>query len=202
MCTAIESAEREHMPIIAVNGSPRATGATARLIQEVLTGCEEVGAETKLFQLGEMNVAPCDGCMRCKATAKCVVKDDMQQIYDAINTAEVPKGLVLGSPIYFDHITAQLKAFLDRLYCYTYTELGQKMFPKGFRSVLVTTFDADPITSYDSVLEWLKGRLGYYHEIETIAMLALDKATGHPPEKRGDILRTAREAGRKLAGGE
>ena len=190
------------MPIIAINGSPRSGGGTARLIQEVLAGCEDAGASTQLFQLGEMDVAPCIGCMGCKATAKCVVKDDMQLIYDAINTAEVPKGLVLGSPIYFDHITAQLKAFLDRLYCYTYTELGQKMFPKGFGSVLVTTFDADPITTYDSVLEWLKGRLGYYHEIETIAMIALDKATANPPEKRPDILRTAREAGRKLGRSE
>lgn len=188
------------MGVIAINGSPRADGNTAELIRKVLKGSEEAGTSTRLFQLGEMKVSPCIACMGCKKTARCVVKDDMLQTYEALETATEPKGLVLGTPIYFDHVSAQLKGWLDRLYCYTYTELGQKMFPKGFKAALVATYEDTPPERYDYVLEWLAGRLEHYHEIEVVARFALSGSSGKSLDQRGDLIDKARQAGRELAG--
>ena len=187
------------MSIIAINGSPRAEGNTAKLTREVLTGAVEAGADVKLFQLGSMKVAACRGCLLCKPTAKCIIEDDMSQIYQAIESAHNPKGLVIGTPIYFDHITAQLKTWLDRLFSYTYTELGQKMFPKGFRAVLLATYDDGSPDRYDPVLDWLAGRLEYYHEVKTIARIVQPSATIKPLAQQADLIAKARQAGRELA---
>ena len=120
------------MSMIGINGSPRSDGNTRKFVQAVLAGATSAGAETALFQLGEMKISPCVACMKCRKTARCAIKDDMQQIYAAIEAAKDPKALVLGTPIYFDHISAQMKAWIDRLFCWVYTERGQKMLSRGF----------------------------------------------------------------------
>lgn len=187
------------MSIIAINGSPRPQRNTYTLMSEVIAGAQQAGASVDLFQLGELDVAPCNACAACVPTAKCVVKDDMTQIYEATDSADEPKGLILGTPIYFDHVSAQFKAFLDRLYSYTYTDLGQKMFPKGFKAVLVATYDDAPPDRYADVLDWLAERLALYHEIETVAKLAQPSATSKPLAELPDLIAQARQAGAKLA---
>jgi len=188
------------MSIIAVNGSPRVAGNTMNLIGEVISAAEAAGGRTQLLQLGKLNISPCTACMGCKETAKCAVRDDMVEAYKAIDSAAEPKGLIIGTPIYFDHITAQLKTWIDRLYCYTYTRLGQRMFPKGFRAVLVATYDAAEPKMYDAVLDWLAGRLEYYHRIETIARIVQPSATEKPLDRRADLIKKAQKAGKRLAG--
>lgn len=189
------------MTILAVNGSPRTNGATAFLIGKVLEGAREAGAETKQFQLGEMDVSPCTACMGCKKTARCVIQDDMQGFYEAVASSGKPKALVVGTPIYFDHVSAQLKAWLDRLYCYTYTELGEKTFPAGFRAVLVAPWGWDKADAYVSVVEWLTERLEGYHGIETVGRVCLPGADSRPLPERTDAIAEARRLGRLLAGG-
>ena len=188
------------MSIIAINASPRPERNTYGLMQEVISGCAQAGQDAKLFQLGRMDIAPCNGCAACVPTAKCVVKDEMGQLYEAFDNAAEPKGLIIGTPIYFDHVSAQLKAVLDRLYSYTFTDLGQKMFPKGFKAVLLATYDDKP-GRYGEVLDWLQGRLKYYHEIETIAKLTQAEATAKPLAGNPDLIAQARKAGEQLAKG-
>jgi len=186
------------MSVIGINGSPRPEGNTAKFVQEVLAGAAEAGAETRMFHLGKMRISPCLACMKCKKNAECAVKDDMQQIYEAIEAAETPKVLVLGTPIYFDHISAQMKTWIDRLYCYTFTDLGRKMFPGGFRAVLIATWEWDKEDAYDSVLSWLAGRMKGYHKIEVVEKLALPDTRRKPFDQRPDIIEQAREVGRRL----
>ena len=189
------------MTILAVNGSPRPEGNTAFLIGQVMESAQEAGAEARLFQLGSLEMSPCTACMGCRKTARCVIDDDMQRFYDAVESASEPKGLVVGTPIYFDHVSAQLKTWLDRLYCYTYTEQGEKMFPKGFRAVLLATWEMDKADAYVPVVDWLEQRLKGYHEIETIGRLCLPGSRNKPAADRPDLIAQARALGSRLAGG-
>ncbi len=188
------------MTVIGVNGSPRQGGNTAGLINEVLTAAGRTGAETRLLQLGRMDLSPCTACMACKATSRCAVEDDMQDFYSAIESGDGPHSLVVGTPIYFDHVSAQLKMWIDRLFCYTFTERGEKAFPKGVRAVVAATWEWDKEDAYDSVIEWLVGRLEGYHEIDVVARLKMHGAGLRPLAGRAELLRAAREAGRTLAG--
>lgn len=62
----------------------------------------------------DYNIAPCQECGDCKTTGKCKVDDDMQAIYPKLLNADV---LIIGSPIFFKGLPAQLKALIDRCQC-------------------------------------------------------------------------------------
>lgn len=102
------------MKIIGLIGSPRTGSNSEILVDEILKGASEAGAETKSFNLENMDVNPCIACMYCKAhDGECAQDDDMQEIYKELNGSA---GFVVGSPIYFGEMSAQTKAFIDRLF--------------------------------------------------------------------------------------
>ena len=102
------------MKIIGINASPHGAGNTAFTINKILEGAKEQGAETEIFNSGSLNIKPCQGCMACKKTNKrCIVNDDMQKIYTAMENADT---IILGSPVYMGQMTAQAKAVTDRMF--------------------------------------------------------------------------------------
>jgi multimeric flavodoxin WrbA len=98
------------MKIIGLVGSPR-DGSTKLLVSLALKECDKLGIDTELIHLGKMKIAPCNACDRCRTEGKCVIKDDFQAVADKIETAD---GIIIGSPVYFGCVSAQLKAFMDR----------------------------------------------------------------------------------------
>ncbi len=101
------------MRIIAISGSPRGKESnTRRLVELVLEGARSAGAETELADLSELHINYCTACNACHVTGECVIDDEMAPLKDKMLAAD---GLVLGSPLYFDGVTAQLKTVIDRL---------------------------------------------------------------------------------------
>ncbi len=98
------------MNAVGIVASPRMEGNTAFLVRKVLEG---TGADSRVF--GMNGIEPCSACMACKGTVRCAKRDGMGEIYAALAAADL---LVLGSPIYLDHISAQAWTFLNRLYCF------------------------------------------------------------------------------------
>ena len=103
------------MKIVGIMGSPRKHGNTAVLLNQVLEGAKTAGSRTAIFYPNEMNIRGCQGCDACKTKGHCVVRDDMREIYKAIDQAEL---LVLATPVYMWAMSAQLKLVVDRLYAY------------------------------------------------------------------------------------
>ena len=120
------------MNVVGISGSPRANGNTAILIRQTLKEIETHGIETELINLSEYDIADCCGCEGCRDSYACVIKDDMQKIYPKLAKADA---VVVGSPTYFYDITAIMKAFLDRLYCY-------EVFDENDRSVWMSVNEA------------------------------------------------------------
>lgn len=101
------------MKIIGLNGSPRRSQSrTGQLVEQILNGAREAGAEIEHFEINRLKVEPCIACDKCHKTGYCVQKDDFQETFDKIMAAD---GLVLGSPVYIYQVTAQLKNWIDRL---------------------------------------------------------------------------------------
>jgi multimeric flavodoxin WrbA len=101
------------MNIIGFSGSPRKNGNTAWAVEQILNGVQSQGADTQHFTSAGLNIKPCQGCQACVKGGGCVINDDMQQVYAALKTADA---LVLGAPIYMGQMSAQAKAFTDRLF--------------------------------------------------------------------------------------
>lgn len=102
------------MKILAVQGSPKKKGNTALLLNHYLRGVEDNHRDVEINRvfLQEKNIEPCRGCYTCVETKdSCVIKDDMQGLYDKIVEADV---LIFATPVYWWSISAQLKTFVDR----------------------------------------------------------------------------------------
>ena len=100
------------MKIISLVGSPHGrNGNTARLLNEVLEGVANQGAQNETLYLKGDSVRPCKGCDRCHVKGRCPQKDDFLVIKQKILEAD---GLILASPNYIFSVSAQIKAFMDR----------------------------------------------------------------------------------------
>ena len=100
------------MKILAIIGSPRGMqGNTGRLLEEVLVGVKEAGAETEILSLKTLNVQPCVACDVCHKTGICNINDDYESIKDKLLACD---GFILASPNYIFSVTAQMKALFDR----------------------------------------------------------------------------------------
>ncbi|MCJ7606196.1 MAG: flavodoxin family protein [Dehalococcoidales bacterium] len=101
--------------ILGIGGSPRKDGNSDILLKEILAGAARAGAATEEVQLRDLHFQSCIGCEGCRPDHICKVKADMQQLYPKISAAQ---GLALVSPTHNYNITALMKAFIDRMYCY------------------------------------------------------------------------------------
>jgi len=98
------------MKILYISGSPRKKSNTDYLLRLALS---ITGGQ--FIKLTDYKIEPCKSCWACQKLDKCIINDDMTNIL-------IPKLLdnevfVLGSPVYFNGVSAQLKAFIDRTWC-------------------------------------------------------------------------------------
>ena len=181
--------------VVGVSCSPRRVSNTEVLVERVLEGVRDAGGESKLFAFSHMTVAPCDACQSCKTTGCCVIKDDMQPIYDALRDAG---GLVLGAPIYLDYVAAQAKVFIDRLYCYLSPTL-EHWFPTDVKLVLIFTQGHPRVDAYTDVVESIQGILRSYFDLEAAEIIVAEGCNGlEALQARTDLLLRAYQAGRAL----
>jgi multimeric flavodoxin WrbA len=84
----------------------------------MLLGARQAGASTEEVQIRDYHIEPCIGCERCRKDELCTgIFDGMQLLYPKIIQSE---GLIIISPVHNYNMTAILKAFIDRLYCFYY----------------------------------------------------------------------------------
>ena len=101
--------------VLIVSGSSRQEGNTAVLANAFMEGALTSGNQVYLFNAGNARISGCKGCRYCFANnGECKQVDDMQKAYKHLRMCDV---LVLASPVYFFDLSAQMKAFIDRLYC-------------------------------------------------------------------------------------
>jgi multimeric flavodoxin WrbA len=103
------------MKILALVGSPRRSGNTDILVEEVLKGAETNGHATEKLRLYDCEILPCIDCHSCKKSEfgyNCALSDGMQEIYPKLEAADV---IVFATPIYWYGPTAKMKLFLERL---------------------------------------------------------------------------------------
>lgn len=132
------------MKIVSLVGSPRGTkGNTAALLKLVLQAAEGRGAETEIIALRGQEVRPCKACNTCHKTGVCPQKDGFNALKEKVLAAD---GLVLASPNYIFHVSAQLKAFLDRCCGLVHCQAFQKKY--GAAVVTSGGGDDEPIADY------------------------------------------------------
>ena len=101
------------MKIVAIVGSPRPGGNTSYLVDQALQEVAAQGFEIQKIILSRHRVNPCLGHEQCASFSTCRQDDDAPLILNKFSSAD---GVILGSPAYYNNMTAQMKAFVDRNY--------------------------------------------------------------------------------------
>jgi multimeric flavodoxin WrbA len=99
------------MKALGIHGSPRRGGNTELLLQELLRGCRDAGAEVEEVFLRKLKISPCLEIYACQKDGECPIKDDMKPLYGKLIQADI---LAVASPIFFYAVSAHLKAMIDR----------------------------------------------------------------------------------------
>ncbi len=102
------------MKITGISGSPTGGSSTDLLIQTVLDSASSSGVKSHFIRLNEKRILPCQACGKSPEPDYCFFHDDMDSIY---NLMEKSEGIILGSPVFFDSVSAQAKLFIDRTNC-------------------------------------------------------------------------------------
>jgi len=115
----IQNGYRGHPPeskVLGIGGSPRKGGNSDVLLTHILKGAGKAGVNTEKIQLRNYQYQGCIGCERCRKDKICTgLMDGMSLLYLKIVASQA---LVLVSPTHNYNVTAWMKAFIDRLYCF------------------------------------------------------------------------------------
>ncbi len=181
---------------VILHGSCRADGRSAALADELFNACIEECPDdgVSIVSVSSTDVGPCIGCDECRAVAEepihtfqegdpllpqeavvesdalfhhCVIDDDMNEVRKHLDTADE---LIVVCPVYFAGVPAQMKALLDRLQPYYFTDLrtrpkrpatihvvGSGGDPHGFEPLIGTVRSALSVAGFtvELVLDWV-----------------------------------------------
>ncbi len=102
------------MYIVALNGSHNKNGNTAFLLSEVTKHLEEKGAECEIISVHDaISGAKTPFCTCCQSPCEKVCYKDtkLEELFDKVTRADF---VLIGSPVYFGSMSAQLKAMFDK----------------------------------------------------------------------------------------
>jgi len=117
--------------ITGVGASPRKSGNSDILMKHILGGAKGSGVAVEDVHLRDYQFQPCIGCEKCRKDKICTgLNDGMHLLYPKIIDSQ---GLVLISPTHNYNVTAWMKAFIDRLYCFY---IFDNNCPRGWSSRL------------------------------------------------------------------
>lgn len=154
---------------IYISGSNR-KGNCYRILQDLKQ------EEDVFISLQNKNIKYCIGCNACQENKKCVLKDDMEEIYKYIEEAD---SIIIATPIYFNHITGILKNVIDRWNPFTVTESL-----KG-KTIYLITIGAMPEDENQSVVENISK---YFEEVCDIFECNYKFLRNFTTEKEDDVI--------------
>ena len=104
------------MKILCLNSSPR-TGVQSKtelMLNPLVEGMQEAGAEVEVVNLHKKNIKNCIGCFTCwtKTPGECIHKDDMtKELFSKWLKSDL---VVYATPLYHYTVNAEMKAFIER----------------------------------------------------------------------------------------
>lgn len=145
------------MKIYVFNGSPRKKCNTAQMLNAFVDGIRATApdADVEYVNLYDYTYKGCISCFACqrkenRERLRCQVKDCLYEMLDGAFHAD---GLVFGSPIYFFDITAQMRAFLERL---MYPGDSEKVIPTAFVYTMNAPEDIKELLNFEGALSTSK----------------------------------------------
>lgn len=143
------------MNIIAINGSGRPLGNNYHILNTCLNSFDKTKNTTELIQLSNLTISGCKSCYSCKTNSNhCIIKDDMTTISQKVLKSDI---LILSSPIYMWQISAQTKAFMERLYPFFHFDKPSDL--KGKKLILIFTQASTDKMLFETYFQHIKSSM-------------------------------------------
>lgn len=131
--------------IVILTGSPRPKGNSSAMAEAFAARAEQNGHTVGRFNCAAMSIHGCRACETCYQTGKpCSFDDDFNSMAPAILEADA---IVFATPVYWYSFTAQLKAAIDKMYCFV---VGGKPF-SGKECGLIACCEENDLSALDGV---------------------------------------------------
>ncbi len=106
--------------LLVISGSPTAHSSTDLLLNAASEAVVETlkpttPVDVSFVKLNALQFIPCQSCGKAPHDDWCVFHDDVSPVLDQLAECDC---LLVGSPIYFDSVSAQLKLLMDRCNCF------------------------------------------------------------------------------------
>ena len=189
------------MKACGIVGSPKKNGNVDLLVSEVLRGTESQGVTTHKIYLNGLKIKPCQSCGVNPSPKYCIYDDDMKTIYDALEKCDA---IILGSPVYFDTVSAQVKLVIDRCNClmpYVKRSDGtsgfERRMKKRKKGVFIAVAGADQ--EFDTIQTTIKGFFNWANIdlVETLLYRHEDDVLGGVRTEKNELSK-AFEIGARL----
>jgi multimeric flavodoxin WrbA len=189
--------------VIGFSGSPRKNGNPDLLLKKIISGVADQEVPAECWNLTEFQFSGCIGCEQCRKTKICTgLKDGMSLIYPELASS---KGLVLACPTHNYNVTAWMKAFIDRLYCFYNFEndhprsWSSQLSHQNRKAVIAAICEQDSVDDMGFTLEAMRRpleALGYEVVGELAVLNVFHKAN---VRKQEQVMHNAYALGQQLA---
>lgn len=189
------------MRVLAVSSSPRRDGNSRLLAQAVLEGAAQAGHETELVDLDEVLGGFLRDCRTCRGTdGECTIPDRYGEVL--LESVLPADALVLATPLYWYGVSASLKAFIDRFFCFIASD-----YPRGEevrdrlvrkRSALVLSSEEDYPGAALGVIAQIQEMSRYLHHEFVGVVHGIGNSRGEVVRDPSDPLGQARLLGARL----
>lgn len=180
------------MEIVVFNGSPRADGNTAGLLQAALAGMP-ADAQVQVIDLYSLLPMPCTACGCCKTQDTCMFSD-LSETDVLLRRADA---FIWALPVYNYSVPAPVKALLDRFQrYYELKERGEEVFADCKRpALLLLTAGRTGLYAVDIIKKQLDNAGRYVGFVLSDTVFAAETDKTAPQDA---VLKAAAEAGMRL----
>jgi hypothetical protein len=203
------SIKENPMKVLALNSSPRGgdQSKTELMLNHLVQGMREAGAEVEVVQLRKKVVKNCIGCFTCwtKTPGVCIHKDDMtDELFPKFLKSDL---VVYATPLYHFTMNASMKAFVERTLPMLQPFLEQENekthhplrheFPKA---VFLSVAGFPEISVFDQLSSWANFIFGRSERLVAEIYRPAAESLSLPffKAKTKDILDATSQAGREI----
>ncbi|MCQ2078716.1 MAG: flavodoxin family protein [archaeon] len=181
------------MSIVAVISTPEKGGNTEAVVNAIAESAKANGKDVQTFYLNPMaNKKGCQACFACKAKGKCVQKDDLTPVLDAIRDAE---GIILSTPVYFGEACGQYRMLEDRFFGFLDGSFQLNM-PAGKKVAVVVAAGS---AGADVLANKIEGVMTGFFKCQSIGKITFNTSNAKTfAAENADIMAQAAEIGKKF----
>lgn len=169
--------------IVAIISSPtKSNGNGEAIVKSILQNVPE-GSTYKIFRINELeNINACQACMGCKSAGRCVRKDDLTPVLDAIAEAD---SVIVSGPDYFGHMCAQYRILEDRMYGFMGPQMALNILAGKKCATIVTC--ASGVDGAKIISENLNRVMSFYFKMDIVGEIVYSVLDG--PAAESDVIK-------------